>query len=395
MPRLALVGFAAAALPACSRCPLQPSLDAQQCQALEGMQLPAAPPRSTTNAKADDTQAALLGFAIFFDARFSNGQTVRCANCHLPEQVFSDGQPTSTGLEQVDRNSPSVFGAAWHRWQTWDGKADSLWSQPLLALENPKEMDYTRLEISHRIFLGFKADYEGLFGPLPPLDDMVRFPPRGKPGDAAFDAMPEADQTAVNQVVANVGKSLEAYLRRDAYGPGRFDAFVGGKTDALQAEEREGAGVFFKARCDACHSGPTFSDDDFHVLGVPPAPGKEPERARAAALELLAKSPFTAGGPFSDDRSGAPLPPVTPATEGAYRTPSLRNVSRTAPYGHNGTFATLDEVVDFHLKGGGGTVDAKLAPVNLSSSERSSLLAFLKALDSGDPPLPWSFWPDR
>jgi cytochrome c peroxidase len=153
--------------------------------------------------------------------------------------------------------------------------------------------------------------------------------------------------------------------------------------------------VFFKARCDGCHGGPGFSDDDFHVIGVPAAAGKQPERARAAALEFLATSPFTATGPFSDDRSGAAVPPATAAVEGAYHTPSLRNVRRTAPYGHNGVFATLEDVVDFHLQGGQGKVDAKLTSVTLSTAERASLLAFLRALDAEDPPLPWSFWPDR
>ncbi|MBK7857970.1 MAG: hypothetical protein IPJ65_04950 [Archangiaceae bacterium] len=375
---------------ACSpTCPLQPGLDGEQCEALRAMELPASLPPSPTNARADDLQAAQLGFAIFFDARFSNGQTVRCANCHEPERVFADGKPTAIGgLASVDRNSPSIYTSAWQHWQTWDGKADSLWSQPLLAFENPKEMGYTRLEIAHRIFGGFKADYEGLFGALPALDDLTRFPERGKPGDAAFDAMAADDQLQVNRVAANVGKALEAYMRKNAHGRGRFDAFVKGDASALTAPERDGLVTFFKAGCAECHAGPQLTDDRFHALGVPAAEGKPVERARAEALEHLAASPFRADGPFSDDVTGMAVPAATAADEGAYHTPTLRNVSRTAPYGHNGTFATLDAAVDFHFQHG-------VSKVTLAAPEREALLDFLKALEVESPPLPWSNWPDR
>jgi cytochrome c peroxidase len=390
----ALLLGALTSLGACVECPRAAGLDAVQCASLAAMQLPASLPASIGNAVADDQRAALLGFAMFFDARLSHGGVLRCANCHLPERTFTDGRTTSFGLSAVDRNSPSIFAAAWHRWQLWDGRADSVWSQPIQVLEDPREMDFTRLEVAHAMATIWRAPYEALFGALPPLDDVARFPARGKPGDPAFDTMTAADQLAVNRVAANAGKALEAYLRRAAHGPGRLDAFLAGQESALSATERAGLVVFVKSNCVRCHAGPTLADDSFHVLGVPEAVGSS-ARGRNAALEALASSPFTVAGPFHDGPPVAPAPSPDAAFEGAYRTPSLRNVARTGPWGHSGAFATLETVVDFHLQGGRGTVDPKLQAVTLTGGDREALLAFLRALDANDPPSPWNTWPDR
>lgn len=374
-------------------CHVAPSLDSQACAALETMQLPPTLPAAIGNAKADDEAAALLGFSLFFDARLSAGQDIRCANCHLPERAFADGRQTSQGIEVVDRNSPSIFTAAWHRWQMWDGKADSLWSQPLLALENPKEMNFTRLELAHRIATSYSQQYEAVFGPLP--KQLSSWPAKGKPGEPTFDQLSTTEKLEVNRIAANVGKALEAYMRRDAHQRGRFDDALA-QTVQLSPAEQRGQLVFFKAHCDGCHTGPTFSDDSFHVLGVPPNEGKTSERARAAALDLLSTSVFAANGPFHDGPKMVATPAPVPADEGAYRTPSLRNCSRTGPWGHNGHFDTLEAVVDFHLAGGAGTVvDARLKPTPLTSGERDDLVTFLRALDVTDPPPPWNNWPDR
>lgn len=397
-----LTAFALAAFAAFAGCAPREcdGLSASQCEALRGMALPSSPPASSGNRFADDEQAALLGFALFFDARLSVNQQVRCATCHLPDRAFADGLPGAVGLAPVERNSPSLFEAAYHRWHNWDGRADSLWSQPLLALENVREMGFTRLGLAHHLFVHERTRYERVFGVLPPLDDAVRFPARGKPGEASWESMTSADRQAVDAIAANAGKAFEAYLRRIAFGPARFDRFVAGEATALDAEERRGLGVFFAAGCDGCHSGPALSDDAFHALRVPALDGAPVERGRAEALEVLRSSPFAANGAFSD--AVLPLPEPTSADEGAFKTPGLRNLSRTAPYGHNGRFATLEEVVDFHLAGGGGadaravgTVDGALVPVSLSASERSALLRFLSALDATDPPAPWADWPDR
>lgn len=364
-------------LAACVECPLSPGLSGAECSLVSSLRLPAALPASPGNRLADDERAALLGFELFFDARLSRDGSVRCATCHIPERQFDDGRATSMGLALVDRNSPSLYGAAWHRWQMWDGRADSLWAQPLLALENPKEMDFTRLELAHRVKATYQERYETLFGALPALDDGARFPSRGKPGMALFDAMTPMDQTAINLVAANVGKALEAYQRRLAFKPGLLERFVDGDVKALTTGEREGLSVFVRRGCVTCHAGGLMSDDDFHATGLVDSP----PRARAEAFAVLQASPFTAAGAFHDGDK-QPLPTRRPEDEGAYRTPTLRNVRHTGPWGHDGRFDTLGAAIQAH-----GTA--------VSASELAALLDFFEVLDASEPPLPWNGWPDR
>lgn len=369
---------------ACVECPRAPGLSARQCESLAALELPSTPPPARGNRVAEDERAALLGFEVFFDARLSRDGSVRCASCHLPERVFGDGRATSQGLVAIDRNSPSLYGAAWHRWQMWDGRADSLWSQPLLAFENENEMDFTRLELAHRVKATYQVPYEALFGALPPLEVAARFPPRGKPGLPAWEAMSEADRAAVDLVVANVGKALEAYQRKLAFKPGRFDDFVSGGAQRLTADEVAGLGLFLARGCAECHSGPLLSDDDFHAIGLI----DEPPRARAQALVTLAASAFTAAGAFFDGEKES-LPAARPQDDGAYRTPTLRNVGRTGPWGHDGRFETLQAAVEAHWKLPPG-VSAPMTPTELEQ-----LVVFLNALDATDPSLPWNGWPDR
>lgn len=377
---LALVSW----LCACVECPRVPGLSARQCDAVAGLALPATPPPARGNRVAEDEAAALLGFEVFFDARLSRDGSVRCASCHLPERVFGDGRSTSQGLAVVDRNSPSLYGAPWHRWQMWDGRADSLWSQPLLAFENEKEMDFTRLELAHRVKATYRVSYEALFGALPPLDDAARFPPRGKPGLPSWESMTEPDRTAINLIAANVGKSLEAYQRKLAFKAGRFDAFVSGGTQKLTSSEQAGLVVFLSRGCAECHAGALFSDDDFHAIGLV----ENPPRARTQALATLAASPFNMEGAFFDGAKES-LPTARTQDDGAYRTPTLRNVSRTGPWGHDGRFETLEAAVEAHW-----VLPPRVGPA-LTTTELEQLLSFLGALDATDPPLPWNGWPDR
>jgi cytochrome c peroxidase len=370
-----------------------------QCQTVKTMRLGASPPPAVGNAVADDPRAARLGFNIFFDRRFSSNGTVRCANCHVPEKQFGDARGQALGLELTDRNSPSTWAAAWHRWQNWDGRADSLWSQPLLALENPKEMDFTRLEVAHRVGRSYRTEYETIFGALPALEDTARFPARGKPGLPEWESMRAEDRQAIDRVAANVGKSLEAFMRKSTYGPGAFDAFLDGDQSALTQSQQVGLVVFFIAKCDTCHSGPNFSDDKFYNLGVEPLPGSAPTAGRAEALAALNASPFNRFGPHFDGQAPTDRVSPLPTDEGAFRTPTLRNVANTGPWGHNGRFDTLESVIDFHLQGGGTSAgrptDSRLPTASLSAAERAALIDFVSAITAARPPSPWDTWPDR
>jgi cytochrome c peroxidase len=399
---------------------LAPGLDAPTCAQVRALIMAptSGPPPAPGNAHADSRPAALLGYAMFFDQRFSHDGSQRCATCHAPEFGFSDGKPVpqGPGIGVVTRNSPDLRNAAWGPWQFWDGRAGTLWAQPLATFENPNEMNITRIELVHLVVGNYRSAYEALFGALP---DPNRLPPAGKPGQAAFDALPAPVQHDVNVVAANLGKALEAYMRHVFAGASEFDAAAAdllsaGRTSRLSSTALRGIRVFAEAGCLACHNGPALSDGGFHNLGVPAAAGVSPDPGAAEGLPVAAASPFSLTGPYADAATGggpyARIPDPPPAPEsvlGAFKTPSLRNLTVSAPYGHNGVFATLEEVVDFHLQGGGqdnagylGTVDAKLVPHPLSQDDRAALLDFLRSLDGtyrGDPKQApnWWRWPDR
>ena len=402
--RAAILLLFAAACGREEQCPFAPGAEvpAALCSSIATLALPSALPPARGNRSADDINAATLGHRIFFDARFSSSLLVRCATCHQTERSFQDGVPTPTGFSSVHRRTPTVINAARLSLQFWDGRADSLWSQALFALENPGEMNFTRLEIAHLVDAIYRARYQPVFGALPDFSDATRFPPRGAPGDATWEGMATADRDLVNRVAANVGKALEAYQRKATAGPSRVDAWLSGDRGALSAQEVKGVGVFARAGCLFCHAGPMLTDERYHVLGVPGAPGTEPDRGRAVGLLVELANPFNARGAFFDPPALAPDERDMPSTalEGAFRTPSLRNLTRTAPYGHNGGFASLEDAVDFHLRGGGrggagfaGQVDALLEPHPLSPEDRAALLSLLRALDGRYPGIPWSDWP--
>jgi cytochrome c peroxidase len=352
-------------------------LDDAACDAVLALALPATLPPSPGNAHADDLAAAELGFEVFFAPGFAPVQDVRCATCHLPELSFRDRGPVSQGLAAGTRNSPTILDAARQQIFFWDGRADSLWSQPLFAFENPLEMDFTRLEIAHRLAAddALGPAYELAFGALP---ELAALPPRGKPGDPAWDALSDEQAFAINQVAANVGKALEAYMRKAVAGPSALDAYLAGDAAALAPIAQRGLAVFVDAGCIDCHGGPTLSDGRYHDAMFPSLPGASPDPGRAAGAQLAVANIFNAAGPFADVAGPAPQPDDDAV--GAFRTPSLRNVASTPPYGHDGALATLDDVFAVHA--------AALTP-----DEREDLTAFLLALEGDRPPRPWGDWP--
>jgi len=362
------------------------------------------PPADPTNRYADDPRAARLGQWLFFDKRFSSGGTVACASCHQPERAFSDGKHFGAidgepGKVQ-ERHTPSLFNVAYQRWFFWDGRADSLWAQALRPLEEAKEHATTRLEIAHALAAdpGLKRAYETTFGELPPLAEPARFPAKGKPGDAGFDAMAADDRRAIDRVFANVGKSLAAYERRLLSRAAPFDAFVASLRSgdaepqrALGASAREGARLFVgKAHCVRCHSGPNFSDREFHDNRVPTLTG-EPRRdaGRHNGIAVVQADPFNGAGAFSDAPEGAAADKLRYLFRGGeswseFKTPTLRNVERTAPYMHQGQFATLDDVLAYYdtlaRAMPSHSPEKTLVPLGLAPAELAALADFLRAL---------------
>jgi cytochrome c peroxidase len=356
--------------------------DAEDCLDIQAWRLPDELPPARGNLYADDLDAAALGRAIFFDPDFGAIEGVSCSSCHLPHLAFQDARPTSEVIEgsPVPRNSPSLYNAAWNTgFFFWDGRADSMWSQPLFAFENEIEMDATRLEIAHRVSAEYRSDYEAIFGPLPALDDGARFPPRGKPGEESWENMSAEDRDAVDGVVANVGKALEAYMRRIAAGPSALDRYLAGDPDALEDDEVRGLVRFVRSGCANCHSGPALADDRFH----PSAIGSESDRGRASGIEILLANPFNSEGPHFDRDAGPALELPSGATEDderAFRTPSMRNLALSAPYQHDGS-RSLEQILS--VRG-----------LLYEEGDEIVLDAFVRALDGEPPPIEWASPPN-
>jgi cytochrome c peroxidase len=262
---------------------------------------------------------------------------------------------------------------------------DSVWAQPIAAIENPAEMDLTRVELARLMASAYRSDYEALFGPLPELDDA---PQRAKPGMAAWDALPEVVQQDVDRVSANVGKAIEAYERQLLCSDTKFAR----GEEALSQREERGAQAFVQGGCVNCHSGPAFSDGKFHNIGLPSTdPGRSVGRT-----QLLANV-FNGVGLFSDDpvagQHKLTAAQAEGATVGAFKTPSLRGVGQRTFFGHASHQQTLAGFVQDVYRGGRGrrnatigTLDPLLRGVNVPGNEVDDLVEFLHTLDC--PPVP-------
>ncbi len=311
------------------------------------MKLVSAPPPDPTNEVADSPEAVLFGKALFSDALLSPSRSVSCATCHVPERDMTDGAAQSTGIAKVDRNAPSVALAAHSRWQLWDGRADTLWMQALLPLEDPREMGGSRLFVAHQIGRRWSAEYAATF-PKYPLPVLSGLPESGKPGDPAWDALAQATKDDVTRVFVNVGKAIAAFERAIRVVPNSLDRYADGDRSALTEHEKRSLATFMKSGCVQCHWGPRLTDDAFHVLRF--ETGRQDgaaDEGRELGLAELASAEFLASSRWSDAPSLAKtLRDVNEASTmlGAFKTPTLRGLPTSAPYGHGGTLATLLDV---------------------------------------------------
>jgi cytochrome c peroxidase len=316
---------------------------------LQDMKLPAAPPADPTNEYGDVPAAAVLGKKLFDDKALSPSGNVACVTCHDPTKAFGDGLKTGKGESIGDRNSPAIALSSHARWQFWDGRADTLWMQALGPFENGKEFASSRLYVVRQIETSYKNEYNAVFGVKYPFPDLSGFALQsGKPGDAAYDALSQADRDAVTRVYVNVGKAIAAFERTLRVKPNALDRYAGGDTTALQGKQRQALDQFFHIGCVQCHWGPRLTDDAFHNLRFPT--GRQdglPDQGRAAVLLGLATSEFVATSKWSDAPQAAkPLlfTVAPPSMVGAFKTPTLRGVSTSFPYGHGGGFAALSDV---------------------------------------------------
>ena len=368
-----------------------------QWDMIAAMRLNQPPPPDPTNHVADDPNAAALGLTFFETPKFSP-QQVSCRSCHNPALLLTDGKEVPPeGAKFGTRNVPSIVLAGYRKWLSWAGVADSLWMLSVLPVELDFEYASSRLFAAHAIFTSYRSEYEAIFGPMPPLDDTARFPPAGMPGTPEWEAMAAADQDAVTRVLVNMGKSIAAYLRSLRVTESPVDDYASGNLSALTTPQKDGLLAFFSAGCAQCHYGPRLADDSFHNLRFPTGiPDKTADPGRSDGIPFLIASEFRRTGNYSDSVP-ATLPPdpvVTTNLVGAFKTPDLRGVAFTLPYGHGGTYGGLMSVIEAHRTAGlspGSTLtmgDAERFLPPFDGNLEPPIIEFLNALrlDMVNPP---------
>jgi len=358
------------------------------------------PPPDPSNAVADNKVAAVFGRRLFFDARLSANGMVSCATCHQPSNYFTDGLTLARGVGVTQRHTMTIVGAAYSHWYFWDGRKDSQWSQALGPLESAVEHGSNRNQIAHLLHDDelYRRSYEELFGPFPDISDPARFPESAGPVDAGelsnrWDQMSGEDQQIINRIFSNTGKVIAAYERLILPEKTRFDDYIklvlagdhSGMKDVLTDAEARGLRLFIgNAQCVNCHNGPLLTNYSFHNTGVPQ--GAEGDAGRLAGVSRVKEDPFNCLGIYSDARPEQCLHLRFVRSAGiglymAFKTPTLRNITETAPYMHAGQFNTLADVLDHYNDArltGGHT--SELVPLKLKESQLKDLEAFLHTL---------------
>lgn len=272
-------------------------------------------------------EAAMLGRTLFFDARLSGSGSLACASCHNPSFGWEDGLVLGhgEGLKELGRHTPTILNGAWGALFFWDGRADSLEHQASGPMGSPKEMNQDLAKVSAK--LAAVAGYRPLFD-------------RAYPGEGI--------------TLGTITKAIAVFERTVASAPAPFDAWLNGDESAISDSAKRGFVLFNGAgHCAACHTGWRFTDNKFHDIGLP-----------------------------DEDAGRSVIDPSGAFTEHAFKTPTLRNVARRAPYMHNGSIATLDDVLQ-HYVGGGVARPSRsplMQPLTVAQSDLADLRAFMESL---------------
>lgn len=372
------------------------------------------PPIDPSNRYADDPRVAQLGKTLFFDTKLSRRGDLSCAGCHQPGRSWQDGTPLGQGVGTTGRRTQPIAGTQYSPWLFWDGRADSQWAQALGPLESPVEHGGTRTLYARVIAANYRAKYEALFGAAPSLAHLPQAAgPNGSEAErVAWLAMSDPLRDSVTRVFVNIGKSIAAFERTLQFAPSRFDRFAARlaagdsarpatAADSLTPAEAAGLHLFLgKGRCIQCHSGAMFTDNAFHNIGVATEVDGKPDLGRRSGVELFLADEFNCLGPWSDAPASSCSGAGTTVRSGdssaveAFRTPSLRNVTRRAPYGHVGRFATLEAIIAHHNQAPAARSGRnELSPLGLTSAEIRLIAGFLQTLDSREVFVPSSRTP--
>jgi cytochrome c peroxidase len=279
-----------------------------------------------------------LGRLLFFDPRLSGDNTVACASCHIPERAFTDGRATALGKggKGLARNTPTVINLASRGPYFLDGRADTLEVQALMPVESPDEMD---------------QDVNELIAELSVVPEYIARFKRALPGEGI--SRPA------------IGRAIAAFERTLVSAGSPYDKKLRGEPGGMSAEASRGMSLFVgQARCVLCHDGPDLTDNSFHNIGVGEG---DPGRFAVVQVALM---------------------------KGAWKTPTLRDIDLTAPYFHDGSAKSLEEVVEHYDRGGASALDPHghhdhharenldpdIKPLNLSAEQKAALVAFMRAL---------------
>ena len=330
--------------------------------------------RDPSNRVSGNRDAIDFGERLFFERRLSSNGEISCSHCHLPERNWSDGLPRAVGLKEVDRNAPSVVNVRYHHWFGWDGAHDSLWAQSINPILDARELGMSAAGVA--TFIRGDRDlacrYRNTFGAAPGADD--------------------------EKILVDTAKALAAFQETLVSGPTAFDGF----RDALARGDREamakypeaaqrGLEIFVgKGACDTCHVGPAFTDGEFHDTGIAffVRPGQV-DPGRYEGIKKLLGDRMNLLGPYNDDAkhstaTGTQHVALEPRNFGEFKVPSLRNLESSMPYMHNGSIATLRDVVKRYSEIGPdrppSNSEAILKPLHLTDGETADLVAFLQTL---------------
>ena len=338
---------------------------------------PARAANDPSNRVSGAREAIDFGERLFFDPRLSGTGQIACVRCHMPEHSWTDQLRRSSGMAEVDRNTPTLMNLRAQRWFGWDGGADSLWSQVLRPILDRRELAATPRHVAQLVRGDeqYACRYEKTFGSAPsPTDD-----------EAVF---------------VDVGKSLAAFVETLTSGHTPFDRF----RDALAKGETLPPGTYSdaalrglktfigKGGCDACHSGPNFTNGGFFSTGLSKAAAHgRPDPGRPAVIEKMLGNRYNLLGVYNDDRTGASAAHTRHAAyektmTGDFRVPSLRNLVLTGPYGRDGGTDTLADVVRHYS----GVDPVRLRardglpgkPLDLTRQEQTDLVVFLESLST-------------
>jgi cytochrome c peroxidase len=274
-----------------------------------------------------------LGQMLFFDPILSGPQTRSCGTCHDPALAWGDGRPRAVGERPLPLRSPTLLAIAWIPRLGWDGKFRDLESVAFGPINSPANMNFSETGLIER--LGTVPRYVETFA-------------------AAF------GPNAINK--RNIELALATFERTIVPEPAPFDRWIEGDSSAISTAAKRGFDLFNgKARCAGCHNGYAFSDGSFHDIGT----AREADIGRGRMFPNSVKLRY------------------------AFKTPTLREVARRAPYMHDGSIATLDDVIDLYDRGGieRPSRSVLIRPLGLTTDEKTDLIAFLDTLTSAPKPV--------